>query len=90
MSTLPQETRDRIEADALTWSEQQHGHDEPNKDYLEGAATEAKRAQGPIATLALLRVWLYECKDHGKLLDINMAISSIETTLAKYQEVSNG
>jgi len=88
MSTLSQETRDRIEADALTWSEQQHGHDEPNKDYLEGAATEAKRAQGLVAALeAVKNISSWIDNDEKQK---NLIIERIETALAKYKEVTNG
>lgn len=41
---LPKKTHKRIVADATKWSEMQYGHDDVNKDYLEGALHEAKIA----------------------------------------------
>lgn len=94
MSNLPQETRAKIISEARKYATEK----EANNDYVDNAlcsyadgATEwAVKAQGPISTLELLSVWLNECKEHCKLLDVNKAISAIENALAKYKEVSNG
>lgn len=48
---IPQGEFNRIEADALAWAENQHGHDDVNKDYLEGALHEAMIAQKKIVDL---------------------------------------
>jgi hypothetical protein len=90
MSKLSKQTRERIEADASQWSENQYGHDDINKDYLEGALHEAGRAQGLASTLELINIWIKECKGHGKLLDAEKAMQAIDTALAKYKEVENG
>jgi hypothetical protein len=64
-------------------------NDDKVRGYQAGATEWADKAQGPLSTLALLRIWLYECKDHGKMLDIDHAIGAVETALAKYKEVAN-
>lgn len=48
---VPQDVYNRIEADALAWSENQYGHDDVNKDYLEGALHEAMIAQAEYVRL---------------------------------------
>lgn len=92
MSNLPQETIDKITIEANA-KYKDHGlirMVSRREGYIDGATEWTAKAQGPISTLELLSVWLNECKKHGKLLDVNKAISVIEDALAKYKEVSNG
>lgn len=96
MSNLSKETRERIEADALRYAEQQYGHDDVNKDYLEGALHEAGRAQG----LAEAIFTIYGKDGPGKqstINAVNKALISfygsqegVDAALAKYKEVENG
>lgn len=99
MSNLSKETRERIEADALRYAEQQHGHDDIHPDYLEGAITEAGRAQILLDTLEKIVhapvpanadeyiSWFITAKNiaGGALSEY---VANIE--LAKYKEVGNG
>jgi hypothetical protein len=102
MSKLSQEAIDKIKEEAETYSGTQvwvNKNSSPEHLFHEfisatsferGATEEAGRAQGPVLTLELIRVWVNECKDHGKLLDADKAIAAIDTALAKYKEVGNG
>ena len=83
MTNLPQQTIDRITSDALAWSESQYGHDEPNKDYIEGALHEAGRASGLVDALKAVKRKL-------NILENDDAIEIIDNALAKYMEVGNG
>jgi hypothetical protein len=88
MSKLSQETIDRIEADAISWSENQYGHDDVNKDYLEGALHEAGRAQ-PVIDLSQEIVMLFDPTRRHVLVPADV-ILRLSNAIAKYKEVSNG
>jgi hypothetical protein len=97
MSNLPQETIDRInaEADKYGFVVPYNGSksfyiEDKVKGYLAGATEWAGKAETElIPALNELRVRLYICKDTGKQLDNDNAILLIETALAKYKEASN-
>src|SRR5688572_14088642 len=80
MSNLSKATARRIKKDASKWSENQYGHDDVNKDYLEGALHEAGRAQGLVDALE----WI---KTYGPC--DSLTVKFIDNALAKYKEVGN-
>lgn len=88
MSNLSKETRERIQADAISWSENQYGHDDINKDYLEGALHEAGRAQ-PVIDIIQEIVMLFDPTRRHVLIPADV-ILRLSTALAKYKEVGNG
>jgi hypothetical protein len=87
MSKLSKETRERIKADAISWSENQYGHDDVNKDYLEGALHEAGRAKelaDALEKVLSVTSWMEENAYKHQIRKV------VNTALAKYKEVSNG
>lgn len=78
MSNLSKETSERIYADASKHSENWYGHDDVNKDYLEGALHEAERAQEEIEQL---KRWKMEAVE---------LLTQIHSYVHKNMEVSLG
>ena len=91
--TLPQNILDNINKTA---TEASKGIGDVNRSYayyhgrVDGAIEWTGKASGLVSTLELLRIWLNECNEHGKLLDADKAAVAIDAALAKYKEVSNG
>jgi hypothetical protein len=77
MNDLDKKTKKRILADASKHSENWYGHKDVNKDYLEGALHEAKRAQGLVDALE----WI---KTYGPVDDLT--VKFIENQLKKYND----
>jgi hypothetical protein len=91
MSKLNKETRKRIEADASKHSENWYGHDDVNKDYLEGALHEAGRAQELAEALEYaLKYAEPKGLTHEEYTEAKKKIKEMRERLAKYKEVGNG
>jgi hypothetical protein len=89
MSKLSQETIDRIKTDAISWSENQYGHDDVNKDYLEGALHEVGRAQGLVDAFVIISKAPMPTNDSERESWVIAARATVVDALAKYKEVSN-
>lgn len=91
MSNLSKETIDRIEADAIAWSENQYGHDDVNKDYLEGALHEAGKAQPIVdileSSVSIISAYVPIGKRNTEQQILFNLVKEIEKALAKYKEV---